>query len=294
MRLRRQWHSLHKCITTNKACRVMQSCLRQNTSSRTRQCRMISRDGDMKLTLLQGWWMEHGSIMEYTIHRQRWKHKISKGSHTPCIWRGIMSGEWLHMYWLCCKHELYESMSGWLDWGSRVPNKKLRRLESPFCCCEFLWSFTHFEILHLSKNHSQLFMFYWHVWIPRLSNNNSIITILEPIFLSFCQKLIFGSSSLIWFWGLTLVSCLGRSLSLDLQCSTTFLHCSEVEAASSVIQASGDEVETSTMTYHDHVISALKKGFFWDSYNNHHFLEFHMPWLHSLILGRRVKSTPGV
>lgn len=55
MRLRRQWHSLHKCITTNKACRVMQSCLRQNTSSRTRQCRMISRDGDMKLTLLQGW-----------------------------------------------------------------------------------------------------------------------------------------------------------------------------------------------------------------------------------------------
>ena len=56
--------------------------------------------------------------------------------------------------------------------------------------------------------------------------------------------------------------CLGRSLSLDLQCSTTFLHCSEVEAASSVIHASGDEVETSTMTYHDHVISALKKGFF--------------------------------
>ena len=117
--------------------------------------------------------------MESTIHRQRWKQKIFKGSHTPCIWRGIMSGEWLHMYWLCCKHELYESMSGWLDWGSRVPNKKLRRLESPFCCCEFLWSFTHFEILHLSKNHSQLFMFYWHVWIQRLSNNNNIITILR-------------------------------------------------------------------------------------------------------------------
>ncbi len=83
-------------------------------------------------------------------------------------------------------------------------------------------------------------------------------TTLEPIFLSWCQKFIFGSSSLItpvfntkpakmhrtspW---VTLVlrvdfgpPCLGHSLSLDLQCSMRFLHCSEVEAASSVIHAS--------------------------------------------------------